>query len=187
MKNQDTIGANYETATLGGGCFWCVEAVYQDLKGVVKVESGYSGGEVAHPTYQQVCSGFTGHAEVTNITFDPSVISFADILSVFWEIHDPTTLNRQGNDVGPQYRSVIFYHDTEQKKIAENSIKELEASGTYKDPVVTEVTPFKTFYKAEDYHQDYYSNNPNQPYCRLVISPKVQKFRKKHSADLKNE
>jgi len=185
MKKQNTSKSHFETATLGGGCFWCVEAIYQDLKGVEKVESGYSGGAVKNPTYQEVCSGLTGHAEVTNITFDPDVLSFKELLDIFWEIHDPTTLNLQGNDVGPQYRSVIFYHDKKQKSIAETLKKELDHSGVYKDPVVTEIVPFKVFYKAENYHQDYFSNNPNQPYCQIVISPKVKKFRKEHQGELK--
>jgi len=185
MDEQNIKKAHFETATLGGGCFWCVEAIYQDLKGVEKVESGYAGGSIKNPTYQEVCSGLTGHAEVTNITFDPDIISFKELLDVFWEIHDPTTLNRQGADIGTQYRSVIFYHDQNQKVIAESSLNELELSGVYKDPVVTEIVPFTVFYKAENYHQDYFSNNPNQPYCRMVISPKVAKFRKKYKNELK--
>jgi len=176
---------NLETATLGGGCFWCVEAIYLDLKGVHAVVSGYAGGAIENPTYQQVCTGTTGHAEVTQITFDPEVISFEDLLYVFWRTHDPTTLNRQGADVGPQYRSVIFYHDNEQKNIAERSKQETDASGLWPNPIVTEIAPFRNFYEAEDYHQNYYRVNPNQPYCRAVIDPKVQKFRKAFQDKLK--
>ncbi len=176
---------NLETATLGGGCFWCVEAIYQDLRGVHAVVSGYAGGAIENPTYQQVCTGTTGHAEVTQITFDPEVISFEDLLYVFWRTHDPTTLNRQGADVGPQYRSVIFYHDNGQKNIAERSKQETDASGLWPNPIVTEIAPFRDFYEAEDYHQNYYSVNPNQPYCRAVIDPKVQKFRKAFQDKLK--
>ena len=167
-----------ETATFGSGCFWCTEAVFQDLKGVKRVVSGYSGGKVENPTYQQVCTGTTGHAEVLQITFDPAVISFEELLYVFWRTHDPTTLNRQGADVGPQYRSVIFYHTEEQKAIAEKSRQETDASGLWPNPIVTEIAPFPGFYEAEGYHQNYYRTNPDQPYCRMVIDPKVQKFRK---------
>lgn len=175
-----------ETATLGAGCFWCVEAIFQDLAGVQRVVSGYAGGAVENPTYQQVCTGTTGHAEVVQITFDPEVISFEDLLYIFWRTHDPTTLNRQGADVGPQYRSVIFYHDEEQKAIAEESKQETEASGLWPDPIVTEITPFSNFYRAEGYHQDYYRQNSNQPYCRAVIDPKVRKFKKEFQDKLKD-
>ncbi len=174
-----------EVATLGGGCFWCLDAVFADLKGVENSVSGYSGGEMAHPTYRQVCSGTTGHAEVSQITFDPKVISFRELLEVFFTIHDPTTLNRQGADEGPQYRSVIFYHTPEQKTIAEQVIKDLNARGIWDAPIVTEVTPFKEFYRAEEYHQNYYKNNPDQGYCRVVIAPKVAKARKQFLEKLK--
>jgi peptide-methionine (S)-S-oxide reductase len=174
-----------ETTTLGGGCFWCVEAIYQDVKGVHSVVSGYAGGHVKNPTYEQVCAKTTGHAEVTQFTFDPDVISFEDILYIFWRTHDPTTLNRQGADVGPQYRSVIFYHDDEQKRIAEKSKAETDASNLWKDPIVTEISPITEFYKAEDYHQNFYRSNPYQPYCRAMIDPKVRKFRKSFQEKLK--
>jgi len=174
-----------ELATLGGGCFWCLEAVFQELKGVEKVKSGYAGGASANPTYRQVCSGTTGHAEVVQVTFDPQTVSFKDILEVFFSTHDPTSLNRQGADVGSQYRSAIFYHTPEQKKIAEQVSKEISTAGTWDAPIVTEITPLKTFYPAEDYHQEYYKINPEQPYCQMVIAPKVAKFRKQHFAKLK--
>ena len=174
-----------ETATLAGGCFWCVEAVYDDLKGVEDVVSGYSGGRTENPTYRQVCDGDTGHAEVIQIKFDPNVISFKDILHVFFSVHDPTTLNRQGNDIGTQYRSAIFYHSDEQKRVAEETIREVAEEGVYDDPIVTEVVPFEKFWPAEDYHQEYFSNNPNQPYCAAVVAPKVAKFRKKFVDRLK--
>ncbi|HEU5100196.1 MAG TPA: peptide-methionine (S)-S-oxide reductase MsrA [Roseiflexaceae bacterium] len=167
-----------EVATLAGGCFWCLEAVYDQLKGVEHVESGYTGGHVHNPSYRQVCGGDTGHAEVVQLTFDPQVISFKDLLDVFFTIHDPTTLNRQGADVGTQYRSAIFYHSPEQKAIAEQTIAELNAAKIWGDPIVTEVVPAQTFYIAEDYHQEYFENNANQPYCRAVVAPKVAKFRK---------
>ena len=167
-----------QIATLAGGCFWCLEAVFDELKGVESVESGYSGGHVPNPTYKQVCSDTTGHAETVRITFDPSVISYADLLRVFFAIHDPTTLNRQGNDVGTSYRSVIFYHDEDQKKTAEAIITEMTDAKLWPSPIVTEVAKFDAFYPAEDYHQEYYVNNLNQPYCRVVIAPKVSKFRK---------
>ncbi|MXZ08321.1 MAG: peptide-methionine (S)-S-oxide reductase MsrA [Gemmatimonadetes bacterium] len=176
-----------ETATLGGGCFWCVEAIYQDVIGVHKVVSGYAGGEVENPTYQEVCSGTTGHAEVVQIAFDPTVISFEEILFIFWRTHDPTTLNRQGNDVGTQYRSVIYYHDEEQKKIAEQSMAETEASDLWADPIVTEIAPLPIFYEGEAYHQNYFVDNPYQPYCIFVINPKVQKFRKSFRNKLRGE
>jgi peptide-methionine (S)-S-oxide reductase len=169
-----------EVATLAGGCFWCLDAVFRDLRGVEKVESGYSGGTTVNPSYEQVCSGRTGHAEVVQVTFDPAVISFRELLGVFFTIHDPTTLNRQGGDVGTQYRSAIFYHSSEQRTAAEDVIRELEAEGLWDDPVVTEVTPFTTFYPAESYHQDYFNRNPYQPYCAAVIAPKVAKFRSKY-------
>jgi peptide-methionine (S)-S-oxide reductase len=168
-----------QVATLGGGCFWCLEAVYQELRGVEKVVSGYAGGEVANPTYQQVTSKTTGHAEVVQLTFDPEIVSFREILEVFFTIHDPTTLNRQGNDVGPQYRSAIFYHTEEQKRIAEEVIAEFEAEGIYDDPIVTEITSLDEFYVAEAYHQNYYRDNPMAGYCMFVIRPKVAKFRRK--------
>jgi peptide-methionine (S)-S-oxide reductase len=176
-----------ETATLGGGCFWCVEAVYLELKGVQRVVSGYAGGTVDHPTYQQVCTGTTGHAEVTQITYDPHVISYADLLYVFWRTHDPTTLNRQGADVGTQYRSIILYHDEEQKAIAERSKRETDASGLWPNPIVTEIVPLGEFYPAEDYHQDYYRQNRFQPYCMMVIDPKIRKFKKEFGDKLKDQ
>ena len=177
--------SNLETATLAAGCFWCVEAVLDDLNGVVDVVSGYAGGHTENPTYREVCDGTTGHAEVAQIKFDPSVISFKEILQVFFAVHDPTTMNRQGNDVGTQYRSTIFYHDDEQKRVAEEVIKEVTAEGVYDDPIVTEVVPFEKFWPAEDYHQEYFLNNPNQPYCQAVVAPKVAKFRKKFVDKLK--
>ncbi len=176
---------NLKTATLGGGCFWCVEAVFQDLKGVQKVVSGYAGGSVANPTYRQVCTGTTGHAEVVQITYDPEIISYEELLEVFWRTHDPTTLNRQGADVGPQYRSIILYHDEAQKAIAETSKQEPDASELWPNPIVTEIAPLDQFYPAEDYHQDYFRQNPAQPYCQMVIDPKVRKFRKEFQARLK--
>ena len=174
-----------ETAILGGGCFWCVEAALKQLKGVESVRSGYMGGRVANPTYQQVCSGKSGHVEVAEITFDPAVITFSDLLHVFFTAHDPTTLNRQGNDVGEQYRSVIFYKDEEQKKTAEDVIAELTREKVFGDPIVTALEPASTFYVAEDYHQDYYANNSRQPYCMFVVAPKVQKIREKYAQRLK--
>ena len=174
-----------EMATFGGGCFWCVEAVFKDLAGVERVVSGYAGGQLENPTYQQVCSGNTGHAEVTQITFDPEVISFDDLLYVFWRVHDPTTLNRQGADVGTQYRSIILYHDEAQREAAERSKAETDASGLYRNSIVTEIAPLTLFYEAEGYHQDYYNLNRNQPYCRAVIDPKVRKFRKQFQDKLK--
>lgn len=180
MSNQ-----NREVATLGGGCFWCLEPIYDDLRGVLSVESGYAGGHVANPSYEAVCTGTTGHAEVVQVTFDPSVISYRDVLEVFFAVHDPTTLNRQGNDVGTQYRSVIFYHSPEQKQIAEAVIREVADSGSLQNPIVTEVVPFESFYPAEDYHQEYFENNPRQPYCSMIIAPKVAKFRKRYEERLK--
>lgn len=175
-----------EIATLGGGCFWCLEAVYDQLKGVQDVVSGYAGGHLDNPTYQQVCTGATGHAEVVQITFDPAVITYRDLLDVFFTIHDPTTLNRQGADVGPQYRSVIFYHSPEQKAIAEQTIREFDQAGLWSNPIVTQVAPFEKFYPAEDYHQEYFARNPQQGYCRVVIAPKVAKFRQKFFRRLKD-
>ena len=166
-----------DTATLGAGCFWCVEAVFQNLNGVVSVTSGYSGGAVKNPSYKEVCTGQTGHAEVCNVVYDPSKVSFDEILEVFWKTHDPTTMNQQGNDVGTQYRSAIFYHTQEQKELAEKYKQELNASGAFDNPIVTEIAPYTNFYKAEDYHQNYFNENGDQPYCRFVIQPKVEKFK----------
>lgn len=174
-----------ETATLAGGCFWCLEAVFADLRGVARVVSGYAGGNVPNPTYQAVCSGTTGHAEVTQVTFDPQVVSFAELLEVFFTIHDPTTLNRQGGDIGTQYRSAIFYHSPEQKEIAARLISQFDAERIWDAPNVTQIAPLTIFYPAEDYHQEYYQNNQNQPYCRAVIAPKVSKFRQKYLEKLK--
>lgn len=174
-----------QLATLGGGCFWCLEAVYLELHGVEKVISGYAGGTVVNPSYKQICTGTTGHAEVVQLTFDPDQISFREILEVFFTIHDPTTLNRQGADVGTQYRSAIFYHDETQRQIAETMIAELDAARIWLNPIVTEVSPLDIFYEAEAYHQDYYRQNANQPYCHIVISPKVAKFRQKFAAKRK--
>lgn len=167
-----------ETATLAAGCFWCVEAVFDDLRGVVDVVSGYSGGHKKDPTYREVCSETTGHAEVVQIRFDPEELSYNDLLHVFFAVHDPTTLNRQGNDIGTSYRSAIFYHSDEQRKIAEEVINKLDDANIWEDPIVTEVTEFTNFYPAEDYHQEYFANNPTQPYCAAVVAPKVLKFRK---------
>ena len=183
MENNGS--SRTEVATLGGGCFWCLEAVYQELRGVEKVESGYSGGDVPNPTYRQVCSETTGHAEVVQVTFDPDEVAYRDILEVYFTIHDPTTLNRQGADVGTQYRSVIFYHTEGQKRTAEEVISEIEAEGIWNSSIVTEVVPFDEFYVAEDYHQDYFRNNGYQPYCQVIIAPKVAKFRKQHLERLK--
>ncbi len=177
------ISGQTEVATLGGGCFWCVEAVFQDLKGVLQVESGYSGGHVDNPSYREICNGTTGHAEVIRVTFDPGVITFREILEIFFSFHDPTTLNRQGNDAGTQYRSAIFYHSPEQKADAEE-IKKSEQEN-WSDPIVTEITPFVKYYKAEDYHQNYYKEHQSQPYCSVVISPKVRKLREKYRDKLK--
>ncbi len=182
---ESVMDTSLETATLGAGCFWCVEAVFQRLKGVHSVQSGYSGGHVENPGYKEVSSGGTGHAEVVQIRFDPGVISFKQLLEVFWRTHDPTTLNRQGADVGPQYRSAIFYHSEEQKKIAEQSKKETDASDLWDDPIVTEIEPYNDFYVAEDYHQNYYNDNRNQPYCRVVIDPKIRKLQKEFKDKLK--
>lgn len=177
---------NYETATLGGGCFWCTEAVYKEMKGVVKVVPGYSGGHIKNPAYREVTSGRTGHAEVVQITFDTQVASFSDILEVFFMTHDPTTLNRQGNDVGTQYRSAVFYHNDDQKQTAEKVIDLFEKENVYDDPIVTEVTQFDAFYLAEDYHHNYFARNKNQPYCQFVVAPKVEKFKKVFKEKLKS-
>lgn len=173
-----TNSGTIDTATFGAGCFWCVEAVFQRLDGVIKVESGYSGGHVKNPAYREVCNGTTGHAEVCQITYDKSKIGFKDLLEVFWKTHDPTTLNAQGNDHGTQYRSAVFYHDAEQKELAEKYKAELNKSGAWENPVVTEVSPYINFYVAEDYHQNYFNQNGSEPYCRFVIQPKVEKFEK---------
>lgn len=174
-----------ELATLAGGCFWCLEAVFDELRGVERVESGYAGGHAADPTYEQVCAGTTGHAEVVQITFDPAVVGYRDLLGVFFSTHDPTTLNRQGADVGTQYRSAVYYHTPEQKEIAESFVAELDAGRVWGAPVVTEIAPLAKFYPAEDYHRDYYRRNPAQGYCRAVIEPKVAKFRKQYLDRLK--
>ncbi len=174
-----------EVATFGAGCFWCVEAIFQSLDGVDTVISGYSGGSIKNPSYKEVCTGRTGHAEVTQIVFDPSVISFKELLEVFWQTHDPTTLNQQGADVGTQYRSAIFYHSESQKLLAEEYKAKLDGSGAFENPIVTEITPFDVFYPAEDYHQNYFLNNPEQGYCRVVIKPKVDKFKKVFGEKLK--
>ncbi|MVT12314.1 peptide-methionine (S)-S-oxide reductase MsrA [Chitinophaga sp. ysch24] len=174
-----------EKATFGGGCFWCTEAQFQYLDGVLKVESGYAGGTVPNPTYEQVCTGTTGHAEVIQVTYDPSKITYEELLQAFWQSHDPTQLNRQGNDVGTQYRSVIFYHNEEQHKLAEFYKDKLQHSGAYDEPVVTEISPIDKFYKAENYHQNYYNQNGSQPYCHFVIAPKLEKFKKVFKDKLK--
>jgi peptide-methionine (S)-S-oxide reductase len=174
-----------EIATLAGGCFWCLEAVYADLEGVLRVESGYAGGTVPDPSYQQVCAGTTGHAEVVQVTFDPRVLSYRDLLEVFFNIHDPTTLNRQGHDIGTQYRSAIYYHSPQQKATAEQTIRELSEARRFANPIVTEVAPLTAFYKAEPYHQEYFAHNPFQPYCQAVVGPKVAKFRKQYRERLK--
>jgi peptide-methionine (S)-S-oxide reductase len=185
VDNFNTANMKTETATFGNGCFWCTEAIFQDLEGVESAVSGYSGGQTENPTYEQVCSGKTGHAEVLQITYNPEKISYEELLKVFWETHDPTTLNRQGNDVGTQYRSAIFYHDDKQKELAEKYKAQLGASGTWADPIVTEIVPFEKFYKAERYHQNYYKENPNQGYCAFVVRPKVEKFQAKYKDMLK--
>ncbi|OXB16374.1 peptide-methionine (S)-S-oxide reductase [Flavobacterium reichenbachii] len=178
QNNTAKKSSNLETITIGGGCYWCVEAVYENLDGVKSVVSGFSGGKAANPTYEEVCTGNTGHAEVVQITYDKNITDINEIFKVFFTVHDPTTLNRQGADVGTQYRSVIFYKNAEQKKAAENIIAELNKAKVYNNPIVTKVEPFKAFYKAEDYHQNYYANNKNQPYCKMVIQPKIEKFEK---------
>jgi peptide-methionine (S)-S-oxide reductase len=185
-KTQAIAPEDMELATLGSGCFWCIEAIYQDLKGVEGVKSGYSGGFIENPSYRQVTSGTTGHAEVIQFSFDPNIISFEEILEIFWSTHDPTTLNRQGADVGPQYRSAVFYHNEKQKEVAEFYKEKLDASGAFDKKIVTEITPFANFYVAEDYHQNYFNDNGMQPYCQIVIRPKVEKFRKVFADKLNN-
>ena len=181
------MNTNLQTATLAGGCFWCLEAVYDEIKGVHSVESGYAGGHVVNPTYREVCNGDTGHAEVVQVHFDPNVVSYRDLLNVFFAIHDPTTLNRQGADVGTQYRSAIFYHDDEQKRIAEELIKELNGQDIWGRPIVTQVEKLDKFYMGEDYHQEYFQNNPRQPYCSFVVAPKVAKFRQKFAGRVRRQ
>lgn len=185
QTNSQNKMKELETATLGSGCFWCTEAFFLRVKGIESVVSGYSGGKVKNPTYRGVTTGLTGHAEVVQIKFDPTVITYAEVLEIFWNTHDPTTLNKQGADEGTQYRSAVFYHTEEQKKTAEAYKMQLDKSGVYKNPIVTEITPFKEFYVAEDYHQNYYALNPNQGYCQYVIRPKVEKFNKQFAAKLK--
>jgi peptide-methionine (S)-S-oxide reductase len=190
-ENQKTMNqtmethSNTDTATFGNGCFWCTEAIFSELKGVLKVTSGYSGGTTKNPTYKEVCTGLTGHAECLQIVYDPTVISYEELLEVFWKTHDPTTLNRQGNDVGTQYRSVIFYHNEQQKALAEKYKKELNEARVFPNPVVTEIVPMKVFYPAENYHQEYYKLNGHEPYCQFVIRPKIEKFRKVFKNKLK--
>ena len=184
---QNKKASNLETITVGGGCYWCVEAVYENLDGVKSVVSGFSGGKVANPTYEEVCTGETGHAEVVQITYDKSRTNINEIFKVFFTVHDPTTLNRQGADVGTQYRSVIFYKNEEQKKAAQSIIAELNKAKVYNSPIVTKVEPFTKFYKAEDYHQNYYANNKSQPYCKMVIQPKLEKFEKVFKDKLKKK
>jgi len=174
-----------EVATLGGGCFWCLDGIFRDLKGVERVESGYAGGYTKNPSYREVCSGTTGHAEVVQVTFDPSIISYRDLLGVFFTIHDPTTLNRQGADVGTQYRSLILYHSEAQHRTADEVLADLSERGVWDNPIVTQIEPFEAFYPAEEYHQDYFAQNPDQPYCQIVIAPKVSKFRKTYLDRLK--
>jgi peptide-methionine (S)-S-oxide reductase len=186
-NNNNNNNNKIEIATLANGCFWCSEAIFTRLKGVKSILPGYSGGKVENPSYDEVCTGRTGHAEAAQIEFDPNVISFEKLLDVFWHTHDPTTLNRQGNDVGTQYRSAIFYHNEKQKQIAEKSKRELENKGVYKDPIVTEVVPFKKFYVAEDYHKKYYDQHQDAPYCKFVIDPKIHKLLKQYGDDLKDE
>ena len=187
QHNGSRSSDGYRLATLAGGCFWCLEAVYNELRGVESVVSGYAGGHDPNPTYEAVCSETTGHAEVVQIAFDPDMVSFRELLEVFFTIHDPTTLNRQGNDVGTQYRSAIYYHDEEQRLIAEEVIEEMTVAGLWDDPIVTEVTALDTFYEAEEYHQQYFEKNPFQPYCFVVVRPKVSKFRKKFVSKLKKQ
>jgi len=186
-EKGEIIMNNLQTATLAGGCFWCLEAVFDEVKGVEGVESGYAGGRSVNPTYREVCNGDTGHAEVVQVHFEPTVVSYRDLLNVFFAIHDPTTLNRQGNDIGTQYRSAIFYHNDDQKMIAETLIEELNAQKIWDKPIVTEVAPLDKFFMAEDYHQEYFANNPFQPYCMAVVAPKVAKFRKRHLEMLKKQ
>jgi peptide-methionine (S)-S-oxide reductase len=185
-NTNGTVNTATDTATFGTGCFWCTEAIFQQLEGVEKVTSGYGGGHVANPSYKEVCTGTTGHAECIQVVYDPKKISYDELLEVFWQTHDPTTLNRQGNDVGTQYRSVIFYHNNEQKEKAEHYKAELDKSGAFNNPIVTEITAFTNFYPAENYHQDYYEQNGDQPYCALVIRPKVEKFQKVFKSKLKH-
>lgn len=185
QKTLETMNTKTETVTFGAGCFWCVEAIFSRVNGVTKVESGYSGGHVVNPTYQEVCTGNTGHAEVVQVTFNPDIIPFAKILEIYFKTHDPTTLNRQGADIGTQYRSVIFYHTEEQKVTAIEIKNQLDAAGIWSSPIVTAIEPYKNFYKAENYHQNYYEGNKNQAYCRMVITPKLEKFEKVFSDYLK--
>ncbi len=185
-QEEEMTGENMEEATFGAGCFWCVEAVFEELKGVEQVIAGYAGGHVDDPTYQQVTTGTTGHAEVARLTYDPDIISYEQLLTVFWHTHNPTTPNRQGADVGPQYRSVIFYHNEEQRQAAEQSLRETDASDLWEDPIVTEIEPLENFYRAENYHQDYYENNPNAGYCQVVIAPKLKKLRRDFPELIKN-
>ncbi len=185
QRNKKSMDSNLAVATFGNGCFWCTEAIFQQLKGVEKVLPGYTGGKVKNPSYKEVCNGTTGHAEAIQITYDPSIISYRELLDVFFYTHDPTTLNRQGADMGTQYRSAIFYHDKDQKKDAELIIAQLEKENVYENRIVTEITPFEVYYKAEDYHQNYYNNNKDQGYCRAVINPKLDKFVKKYSSKIK--
>ena len=177
-STNNSTATNIDTATFGAGCFWCVEAVFQRLNGVISIESGYSGGSIKNPAYREVCMGTTGHAEVCRILFDKTKVSFDELLEVFWKTHDPTTLNQQGNDIGTQYRSVVFYHNDEQKKLAEKYKEEINKSGAYPNPIVTEISPLINYYKAEDYHQNYFNQNGQEGYCRYVIQPKVEKFEK---------
>src|SRR5690554_5597458 len=185
LPSEDRQNQNRETATFGAGCFWCVEAPFLQIKGVEEVVSGYMGGTVPHPTYEQVCTGETGHAEVCQITYDPDQISYTELLEIFWTIHDPTQLNRQGQDIGTQYRSAVFFHDNTQKQLAESYKEKLNQANAYDAPIVTEISPVSTFYKAEDYHQNYYNENPNQPFCRLVVRPKVEKVKEVFKDKLK--
>lgn len=187
IKNTNISKNSLETVTLGAGCFWCVEAVFMNLRGVSSAVSGYSGGKISNPTYREVCSGRTGHAEVLQVTFDPNEISLEQIFDVFWHSHDPTTPNRQGNDIGTQYRSAIYFHTEEQRQVAEKSKKEMDESGEFSDPIVTEITPFDKFYIAEEHHQDYFFNNPEQPYCQFVVGPKVKKFKERYAALIKDK
>jgi peptide-methionine (S)-S-oxide reductase len=188
MTTNTNVSTNTptDTATFGTGCFWCTEAIFQQLDGVIKSTSGYSGGHVDNPSYKEVCNGTTGHAEVIQVLYDPKKITYDELLEVFWQTHDPTTLNRQGNDVGTQYRSVVFYHNNEQKEKAEKYKAELDKSGAFNDPIVTEISPYSKFYAAENYHQDYYNENGSQPYCNFVIRPKVEKFKKVFKDKLKH-
>ncbi|HLT06641.1 MAG TPA: peptide-methionine (S)-S-oxide reductase MsrA [Cyclobacteriaceae bacterium] len=179
------VPAGYQVATLASGCYWCTEAIYQDLKGVEQVQSGFSGGHIVAPSYEEVCTGTTGHAECIQFFYDPKIISFSELLEIFWSTHDPTTLNRQGEDVGPQYRSAIFYHDEEQQLIAEQLKRSIDESGAFDNPIVTEISPFSNFYPAEDYHNNYFKLHGSQPYCQMVVRPKVEKFKKIFAKKLK--